>query len=153
MVPVNNSIILYTTNDVVDSDGWKGSPVMLKKPMGPNSTVSQLQFLQCSKSLVHQQGAVDIQSRKLDPSSLHPTIYKTHSSWQKYDNSTIPPPDETLIGGSFVCVLHSLSALHLNLAKNQQWSAFLLKAEIDWSYIPQNDNRTTGIDYISNTRE
>ncbi|KAF7330600.1 hypothetical protein MSAN_02460200 [Mycena sanguinolenta] len=101
--PVNNSIILYTTNDVVDSQGQKGSPVTLRKPMGPNATVSQLQFLQCS-------------------------------NWWKYDNSTISPPDETLIGSHF-------------------WSDFLWNAEYDWSYIPENDNTTDVIDYISNTRE
>ncbi|KAF8183342.1 hypothetical protein K438DRAFT_2164498 [Mycena galopus ATCC 62051] len=102
--PVNNSIILYTTNDVVDSHGQKGSPITLKEPMGPNSTVSQLQFLQCS-------------------------------NWWKYDNSTMPPPpDETLIGSSF-------------------WSDFLGNVEDDWSYIPENDNTTVIIDYMSNTRE
>jgi hypothetical protein len=109
--PVNNSIILYTTNDIVDSYGQKGSPVTLKEPMGPNSTVSQLQFLQCSKSLVHQRGTADSRSRKLDPSSVHPSIHKTQSSWWRYDNSTIIPPDDTLIGSYFVCASTIVSSL------------------------------------------
>lgn len=82
----------------------EGIPSTLKKPMGPNATISQLQFLQCAKSLVHQQGTVNTQSRKLDPSSLQPSIYKTISNWQKYDNLLSLSTDETLIGSNMVCV-------------------------------------------------
>jgi hypothetical protein len=104
---LNNSIVLYTSNDVVDSLGQKGSPVTLKEPMGPNSTVSQLQFLQCSKSLVYQRGTVNTQSRKLDPFSLQPSIHKTYSDWQRYDNSLSLSGDETLIGDNVVIVSYS----------------------------------------------
>ncbi|KAF7359656.1 hypothetical protein MVEN_00689700 [Mycena venus] len=130
---VNNSIVLYTTNDVVDSHGQKGSPVTLKQPMGPNSTVSQLQFLQCSKSLVYQQGTVNTQSRKLDPSSLQPSAYKTHSNWQRYDNLQSFSAEETLIGSNM-------------------WSDFLT-SDSTTMFIPVNDNQTEGIDYMSDIEE
>ncbi|KAJ7925476.1 hypothetical protein B0H13DRAFT_1863125 [Mycena leptocephala] len=127
--PTNNSIVLYTPNDVVDSHGQRGSPVTLKKPMGPNATISQLQFLQCSKSLVHQRGTVNTRSRKLDPSSLQPSIYKTHSNWQRYDESLSLSADDTLIGSNM-------------------WSDYL-NCGGDWVYIPMNDNRTTSINYAT----
>jgi hypothetical protein len=116
--PSNNSVILYTTNDVVDYHGQKGSPVTLKEPMGPNATVSQLQFLQCSKSLVNQYGTVDIQSRRLDPASLQPSIYKTHSTWQKYKKSAVIPSDDTLIGSSIVSVFAYDISMEAELGKN-----------------------------------
>lgn len=114
----NNSIILYTTNDVIDSHGQKGSPVTLKEPMGPNATVSQLQFLQCSKSLITQRGTVGIPSRTLDPSSLQPSIYKTHSTWQKYKKSAVIPSDDTLIGSSIVSVFVHYISLGAELGTN-----------------------------------
>ncbi|KAJ6509820.1 hypothetical protein DFH09DRAFT_1198507 [Mycena vulgaris] len=133
---LNNSIILYTTNDVLDSRGHKGSPVTLKRPMGPNSTVSQLQILQCSKTLVTQRGTVDSQSRKLDSSTLHPRIHKTQSTWHEYSKIPVHPPDQSLIGSDI-------------------WVDFLLDSLVDWNYIPMNENYTGigEIDYMSKTAQ
>jgi hypothetical protein len=141
-VELNNSIVLYTSNDVVDSHGKKGSPVTLKEPMGPNTTVSQLQFLQCSNSLVHQRGTVNSQSRKLDPSSLQPSIYKTQSHWQRYDNSLSSSTDETLIGSNMVC--GSSPYICSDLKQMHQWLNFLMYEdddayEVDTQPDPQHD--------------
>ncbi|KAJ7654869.1 hypothetical protein B0H14DRAFT_1126242 [Mycena olivaceomarginata] len=130
---LNNSIVLYTTNDVVDSHGKKGSPVTLKKPMGPNATVSQLQFLLCSKSLVHQHGTVNTQSRKLDPSSLQPSIYKTHSNWQSYNNLLSLSADESLIGSNL--------------------SSDFVITPYATVFIPVNDNVTGLMQYMSHFEE
>ncbi|KAJ7610618.1 hypothetical protein DFH06DRAFT_1308628 [Mycena polygramma] len=79
------SMILYTTNQVKDSGGNTGLPVRLHAPMGPNSTVSELQILQCSRSLISQQAEVDPYSRLIVPSSLTPTLHKTSSQWNRYE--------------------------------------------------------------------
>ncbi|KAJ7499792.1 hypothetical protein FB451DRAFT_1206607 [Mycena latifolia] len=75
---INSSVILYTPNTVIDSHQHKGDSVILKHPMGPNSTISQLQFLQCSRTLVSQQGTIDSGSGLLNGLSLQPNFFKTH---------------------------------------------------------------------------
>ncbi|KAJ6537821.1 hypothetical protein B0H19DRAFT_1382511 [Mycena capillaripes] len=85
------SMILYTTNKVMDSDGNVGFPVELNPPMGPNRTVSELQFLQCSRSLVTQQAEVDPHSTLVIPSSLQPILHKNTSKWTAY----VDPPQNT----------------------------------------------------------
>ncbi|KAJ7452647.1 hypothetical protein FB451DRAFT_1145259 [Mycena latifolia] len=97
----NDSIVLYTPNTVVDSAGAQGFPVELTPGMGPNVSVTHLQFLRCSKTLVNQEATVDGQSGQLIERSLSPSIYKTRSTWQPSSNSTIPPPDSTFVGGYF----------------------------------------------------
>ncbi|KAJ7144607.1 hypothetical protein C8R44DRAFT_846317 [Mycena epipterygia] len=93
------SVILYTTNVVIDSSGAPGFPVELTSSMGPNLSVTHLQFLQCSRTLVPQQAIVDGGTGLLNVSSLLPSIYKTRSAWQPYMDIIIPPPDSTLMGG------------------------------------------------------
>ncbi|KAF7377224.1 hypothetical protein MSAN_00142300 [Mycena sanguinolenta] len=75
-----NSIIVYTTNEVLDSAGNSGSPVDV--PQGEFATsVHQLQFLQCRRYLVSQSAQVDPGSRTIVPDTLDPVVYKTQSIW------------------------------------------------------------------------
>ncbi|KAJ7142380.1 hypothetical protein C8R44DRAFT_846434 [Mycena epipterygia] len=95
-----NSVILYTTNSVIDSSGTQGSPVALSPAMGPNLSVTHLQFLQCSRTLVPQEATVDGRTGLLNIPSLAPSIYKTRSAWQPYTDIAVLPPDSTLMGGN-----------------------------------------------------
>ncbi|KAJ7144605.1 hypothetical protein C8R44DRAFT_865510 [Mycena epipterygia] len=79
------SLVLYATNTVFDSHGNTGYQLPLNPPMGPNSTVSDLQIFQCSQSLVVQPGEVDTESGLIIGSSLEPSIYKTASTWNLYE--------------------------------------------------------------------
>ncbi|KAJ6615026.1 hypothetical protein B0H10DRAFT_110761 [Mycena sp. CBHHK59/15] len=109
-LPVNrsSSIIIYTSNLVVDSQGHLGDPLILNNQyptpwnvMEPlNFNVSQLQFLQCSKSLVPQLGTVDSQSNTLRDLFLDPSVHKTHSIWAPASDLNITTEDQTLLGGS-----------------------------------------------------
>ncbi|KAF7363029.1 hypothetical protein MVEN_00654700 [Mycena venus] len=82
------SMILYTTNRVIDSDGNTGFPIDITPPMGPNSTVSKLQLLQCSRSLVPQLAQVNTDSRLVIRSSIQPSLYKSSSKWNVYADSS-----------------------------------------------------------------
>ncbi|KAJ7142615.1 hypothetical protein C8R44DRAFT_725953 [Mycena epipterygia] len=98
-----NSIILYTPNIVVDSEGQTGSPLRFEPvnntdAFNSTATITQLQFLQCSKSLIHQSGTVDSQSRILKTSSLSPNIYKTSSKWALFDDIEFDSQDSTMLG-------------------------------------------------------
>ncbi|KAJ7230365.1 hypothetical protein GGX14DRAFT_3757 [Mycena pura] len=79
------SLILYTTNKVLDSAGSSGPPVILDPPMGPNASVTELQVLRCARSIVNQSASVEPQSRLLIPSSLNPSLHKTTSKWHIYE--------------------------------------------------------------------
>ncbi|KAJ7916393.1 hypothetical protein B0H13DRAFT_1871282 [Mycena leptocephala] len=95
----NDTLILFTTNVVVDSQGRTGSPVALKREMGPNSTVSHVQFLRCTKSIVPQVAMVDSQSGKIIGSTLQPNIFKINSTWQNYTSLSFGPEEAALVGG------------------------------------------------------
>ncbi|KAJ6509864.1 hypothetical protein DFH09DRAFT_271536 [Mycena vulgaris] len=97
---VDNSIILYTTNSVMDSHNNTGYSLPIKPPMGPNSTISHLRFLQCSNSLIYQKAEVDCVSRQLV--TLEKKVYKDHSAWRKYTPPANPSLDITssLVGSN-----------------------------------------------------
>ncbi|KAJ7467499.1 hypothetical protein FB451DRAFT_1258708, partial [Mycena latifolia] len=94
----NNSIILYTTNDVHDSTGQKAPPLKLNLQQYEGSGIKPMQCLQCSKSLVWQSGTVASPSGKLNVSTLYPSIYKTQSRWRPSPELDFSPQDSTLIG-------------------------------------------------------
>ncbi|KAJ7488819.1 hypothetical protein FB451DRAFT_678936 [Mycena latifolia] len=79
-----SSIILYTANKVVDSYGNTGFPVSLINATGPNSSITDIQFLQCSMHSVSQHGEVDGKSGNIIPSSLQPSVFKNHSKWYQF---------------------------------------------------------------------
>jgi hypothetical protein len=74
--PVNYTL-LYSTISIVDSRGTLGSVVDLSPPM--NTSVSSIQLLRCSQSLVSQKAVIDAQSLQL--MTVTPSIAKTVSAW------------------------------------------------------------------------
>ncbi|KAJ7123473.1 hypothetical protein C8R44DRAFT_783855 [Mycena epipterygia] len=98
-----SSIRLYSTIPIVDSDNNEGSSVELNPPM--NTSVSSVQLLQCSQSLVSQTAVVDSQSRQIIPGTVSPEIEKASSMWLPYliqklnlrpTNQSHPPENVTL---------------------------------------------------------
>ncbi|KAF7330599.1 hypothetical protein MSAN_02460100 [Mycena sanguinolenta] len=130
----NETVILYTTNQVIDSVGRTGSPVQLKYPMGPNLTISHLQFMQCTKSVVNQTGMIDPKTGRLIGSSLNPSIWKDHSIWQAYVNDTtsVLPQDNRLVASDLwaQAVTHnSQSGVGLSYTNTTIWN-YLTYADI-----------------------
>ncbi|KAF7302212.1 hypothetical protein MIND_00788100 [Mycena indigotica] len=81
------SLILYTTANVVDSTGAVGNPVKFSpESLDLNGTVSSIQFIQCSRSIVKQNATVDAITTLLKPDSLTPNIRKTSSTWAAYSD-------------------------------------------------------------------
>ncbi|KAJ7822097.1 hypothetical protein B0H14DRAFT_3732658, partial [Mycena olivaceomarginata] len=78
--PPIKSIVLYSTMPIIDTDGQNGSWVQLRPPM--NNSLSSIQVLKCSQSLVTQKAVVDAQSGKF--LSVSPDIHKTASTWLPY---------------------------------------------------------------------
>jgi hypothetical protein len=71
--------------------------------MGPNLTISHLQFMQCTKSLVNQTGMINTQTGSII-GRLDPVIKKNHSTWQVYNEETSSSSqDPRLVGGPAVC--------------------------------------------------
>ncbi|KAJ7085072.1 hypothetical protein C8R44DRAFT_903058 [Mycena epipterygia] len=110
---LSNSIILYTTNQVLDSDGNTGAPVALN-PMFTLSNVSAIQFLQCQIKPV---------SRTIIPSSLNPVIYKTRSKWQMYEPAQDSTANATSLveGATWAKVLPGLRGSGLDPWSGQPW--------------------------------
>jgi hypothetical protein len=102
---LNESIIIYTTLKIVDSEGLQ-PPSMVNEA---RNTID-LNIIQCAKSLVNQSGIVDTQSRKLNPSSLYPNIHKVYSQWDILSSVNSTPGDSTLIGGNSVCAINQIRA-------------------------------------------
>jgi hypothetical protein len=106
----SNSVLVYTTAVVNDSENQQASPVILQEQAPSviknikqlNMTVTQMQFLQCSKSVVQQTGALQSQSNTLNGSSIYPGIYKTSSRWTAAADLDLLPQDSTLLGSSLV---------------------------------------------------
>ncbi|KAJ6557620.1 hypothetical protein B0H19DRAFT_1070260 [Mycena capillaripes] len=98
-----NSIVIYTTNPVVDSDGHQKYRLIFSNELKNENTVSLnlsvtgIQFLQCSRSLVPQLGTIDTQVNTLDSSSLHPDIHKSRSYWMSASHMNFTSQDSTLL--------------------------------------------------------
>jgi hypothetical protein len=94
----------------VDSENHQGSPLILgDQPLSTlknltefNLHISQIQGLQCSKSLVAQSGTIDMQSNILISGSLYPTLHKKHSTWVAAADLDFSPQDSTLMGSDLV---------------------------------------------------
>ncbi|KAF7312888.1 hypothetical protein MKEN_00973200 [Mycena kentingensis (nom. inval.)] len=101
-VSIPNALILFTTNEVVDSSGSSagGHPVDLSVPMGVgDSSSSRGQFLLCSRRLVNQTGVVSLESGLMDPATLTPDIVKRRSSWKPYTDVWSAAPVDYAAGG------------------------------------------------------
>ncbi|KAJ7226844.1 hypothetical protein GGX14DRAFT_417477 [Mycena pura] len=89
-----DSLLLYSTIPIVDSSGKSGSWIEASPPM--NSTVSSVQMLQCSLTLVGQVATVDAQSRKVQ--TIGPSFRKKRlnlASWATWYGS-MPSSDFSL---------------------------------------------------------
>ncbi|KAJ7025685.1 hypothetical protein C8F04DRAFT_1400476 [Mycena alexandri] len=73
----SNYTLLYSTIPIVDSQDIVGPGVGLKPPM--NTSVSEIQLLSCSQSLVSQTAVLDAQSLRLI--AVSSSIDKSDSSW------------------------------------------------------------------------
>ncbi|KAJ6491099.1 hypothetical protein C8R45DRAFT_1138153 [Mycena sanguinolenta] len=76
-VSFTQSVVLYSTIPIVDSDNKLGASIKLSPPM--NTSVAVIQLLRCSQSLVNQKAVVDSQSGHII--KVEPDIHKTVSSW------------------------------------------------------------------------
>ncbi|KAJ7875789.1 hypothetical protein B0H13DRAFT_1893953 [Mycena leptocephala] len=105
-INLNDSIYISTTTPVVDSQGHRGSPLIFNHQTHPilknlttfNLNSSQIQFFQCSKSLVAQTVGINSQSNTIISGSLYPNIYKNHSTWVPAGNLDFTPQNSTLLG-------------------------------------------------------
>ncbi|KAJ6488764.1 hypothetical protein C8R45DRAFT_1142866 [Mycena sanguinolenta] len=95
--PPNNSILIFTTREVLDSMDTALPPLDLNDQDWLGAPILPMHCLQCSKSLVPQSGTVSSPSRTLNVSSLAPNIYKTHSTWPS-PNIEISAQDSSLVG-------------------------------------------------------
>ncbi|KAJ7309216.1 hypothetical protein DFH08DRAFT_944300 [Mycena albidolilacea] len=93
--PETESIVLYSTIPIVDSSGKSGSWVDVSPPM--NTSISSVQLLQCSLTLVRQLATVDAQSRKIQ--TIEPDFRKNASTWLPY---TAPHSNVTTNGNFFI---------------------------------------------------
>ncbi|KAJ7331077.1 hypothetical protein DFH08DRAFT_940257, partial [Mycena albidolilacea] len=94
----NNSVVISTPNVVADSEGHQGSPSILSNLTKLTLNISQIQCLQCFKSLVPQYGTIDTRSNALFNVSLWPNIHKNHSKWMAAVDIGLSPQDSTLLG-------------------------------------------------------
>ncbi|KAJ7112154.1 hypothetical protein C8R44DRAFT_882549 [Mycena epipterygia] len=76
----NNSVVLYSTIPIVDSDNQRGPSINLIPPMA--TSVSSIQLLWCSQALVNQKALVDSQSWEII--TVEPDIEKNVSAWIPY---------------------------------------------------------------------
>ncbi|KAJ7457691.1 hypothetical protein FB451DRAFT_1183013 [Mycena latifolia] len=91
-------ILLYSTIPIVDSNNETGPMVDLSRPMG--NSISAIQILQCSQTLVSQTAVVDSQTRQI--LSVDKTIEKADSVWHPFppasaQNSTFDTTGNLLI--------------------------------------------------------
>ncbi|KAJ6481908.1 hypothetical protein C8R45DRAFT_1076052 [Mycena sanguinolenta] len=104
----SNSITIFTTATVMDSQGDVGFPIIfeqqpsaiLKNLTKLNVNCSQIQFLRCSKSLVDQVGMINSQSNTVSENSLYPSLHKNHSTWVPGAGLDFVPQDSTILGSA-----------------------------------------------------
>jgi hypothetical protein len=90
-----DSVVLYSTIPIVDSSGESESWVDVSPPM--DNSVSSVQLVQCSLTLVRQQATVDAQSQKIQ--TIGPNFRKNTSTWLPY---TAPHSNVTTDGNLFI---------------------------------------------------
>jgi hypothetical protein len=78
------SVMLYSTIPIIDSNGTLGPLVSLHPPM--NTSISTVQLLQCSYTLVNQTAVVDAQSNRIQ--TVEPDLGKSPATWHPYTRPT-----------------------------------------------------------------
>ncbi|KAJ7364540.1 hypothetical protein DFH08DRAFT_1016976 [Mycena albidolilacea] len=156
----NDSVYLSTTTIVVDSQGNQGSPLIFNQqslPILKNLTKfdlnsSQIQFLQCSKSLVPQSATIDSQSNTIISGSLSPNLHKNQSTWVPAADLNFITHNATLLGGDLVRELIVQRFLASTLS--HQWSDILTESiELgpwSWSSVDQYLMSYLGLDPSAN---
>lgn len=76
--PDLQSIVLYSTIPIIDSNGIRGPLVRLQPSM--NYSVDVVQVFQCTYTLINQTATVDAQSRQLQ--AVVPNLHKSTSIWR-----------------------------------------------------------------------
>ncbi|KAJ7192333.1 hypothetical protein GGX14DRAFT_595902 [Mycena pura] len=102
----NNSLTMLSTIAISDSEGHPGSPILLDQQSPSvlqnltrlNLYISQLELLQCSKSLVAQTGLISARSNTIINGSLYPDTHKTQSNWISSLQLDFSPQDSSLLG-------------------------------------------------------
>ncbi|KAF7367706.1 hypothetical protein MSAN_00834400 [Mycena sanguinolenta] len=102
----DNTVLLYSTSPIVDSQGNTGMAVNLDPPM---VLVSELYFFQCSKTTVPQNSTVDCNTKQ--SMLLAPDIHKNQSLWR----------DDTLRSAQEV----SEPAFDPDMSESDWWSRIL----------------------------
>ncbi|KAJ7888744.1 hypothetical protein B0H13DRAFT_2042086 [Mycena leptocephala] len=78
------SVMLYSTIPIIDSNGTRGPLVSLHPPM--NTSISTVQLLQCSYTIVNQTAVVDAQSNRIQ--TVEPDLGKSPATWHPYTRPT-----------------------------------------------------------------
>ncbi|KAJ7192332.1 hypothetical protein GGX14DRAFT_595899 [Mycena pura] len=102
----NNLLSILSTIAISDSEGHQGSPIVfdqqspsvLQNLTRLNLNISQLELLQCSKSLTAQTGLISAQSNTIINGSLYPDIHKTQSTWISGLELDFGSQDSSLLG-------------------------------------------------------
>ncbi|KAJ7745211.1 hypothetical protein DFH07DRAFT_963429 [Mycena maculata] len=92
----DSNILLYSTIPILDSSDTRGPWINLDPPM--NTSVSTIQVLRCSQTLVHQTAVVDAQARKL--LVVTPNINKTASVWKSNNGPIASEINQTASTGN-----------------------------------------------------
>ncbi|KAF7364610.1 hypothetical protein MVEN_00330200 [Mycena venus] len=125
---LQQSVVLYSTIPVIDSSNNHAPLVSVNPPM--DTSVSSVQVIRCSQSLVNQTAIVDAQTRQII--AVDNDIKKNSSAWLAYADppgTTFPPdPNNTMSGNFFI----------------DQW------AEWYWAMPPSNFPRNLPRDWIHN---
>ncbi|KAJ7882744.1 hypothetical protein B0H14DRAFT_3753169 [Mycena olivaceomarginata] len=108
-----SNLLLYSTIPILDSSGTRGPAITLDPPM--NTSISTIQVLRCSQTLVNQTAVVDAQAHKL--LEAVPSINKSASVWTSVGDTL---PDDAVLGFYLdstgeTFLLASLADLSLNL--------------------------------------
>ncbi|KAJ7479499.1 hypothetical protein FB451DRAFT_1239109 [Mycena latifolia] len=92
-MPASRVLVLYSTIPIVDSGNARGGAVDITPPM--NSSVSSVQVVVCSQSLVAQTAQVDPQSKIA--TSVEPRITKNTSTWSPFNELVANTTDNLFI--------------------------------------------------------
>jgi hypothetical protein len=101
-IAISNTVLMYTTIPILDSDMTTLPWVDLDPPMHlpEMHPIHALQFFQCSQSLVNQTASVNTQSTLV--TAVEPDIQKYKSTWLPYNG---PPSAD--INGTLVEMVRS----------------------------------------------
>ncbi|KAJ7496874.1 hypothetical protein FB451DRAFT_1386225 [Mycena latifolia] len=120
-----NTLILYSTIPVLDSEGNNGTWIDLTIPM--NSSFSTLQFFECSQSAIFQNATVDAQTGQL---LATPRVDRSHSTWAPYSGPPgLDPTDPSVLNSTGIILVDAWAMYFDTMAA----SSISLELEVDLS--------------------